>query len=70
MSDRAARRFWRLMMPCAAGLLFGGGCTETIRTALFQSAFEFITGQVNPSVLNLIPVDDIIGGLLGPGLRL
>ena len=70
MSDRATRRFWRLLMPCAAGVLCGGGCTETVRTALFQSAFEFITGQVSPSLINSIPVDDIISGILGPGMRL
>ena len=70
MGNRAPRRLWRLLMPCGAGFLFGGGCAETVRSALFQSAFEFVTGQVSPSLISSIPVDDIISGILGPGMRL
>ena len=70
MGNRAPGRLWRLLMPFGAVFVFGGGCAETVRSALFQSAFQFITGQVSPSIIGSIPVDDIIGGLLGPGLQL
>ena len=60
------RRRWReaLLAVCAGGTLFGASCKDTVRATLFQEALGFVSGQVNTSLLDVVPVDDIIGNLL------
>jgi hypothetical protein len=55
---------WAVVAPLAGGLVFEMGCGQILKQSLYLGTLQFISGQVNTQLTNLVPLGDLITSII------